>query len=254
MLNDSDMINSATGFGQHRDLILIDGQLANNKKPMQNTELELMLLKTPGALRMCNSNGGSGNISLGNNINTTMLTNNNSSAQNCINNNSRRHAQDSVDCSGDLQPEEDPGFHSSNDTMDRMKKLEHESANNNGQAALPSNSELDENVVSISVPSGFGVNQSTPQKGNGTMGSTGSVNASSDKLDTVTADVIISEYPSDCFPEPMYKYCMWCMDETPFWIKWKEIRFRCYQFVEHKYFETLVITLILISSMALVCQ
>ena len=78
-------------------------------------------------------------------------------------------------------------------------------------------------------------------------------NVNADKLETATADVIISEYPSECFPEYLYKYCPTCLEETPFWIKWKEIRLRCYQFVEHKYFETLVITLILISSMALVC-
>lgn len=72
------------------------------------------------------------------------------------------------------------------------------------------------------------------------------------KVDVATADVIIVEYPSECFPEPMYQYCPWCLSETPFWAKWKKIRSKCYKFVEHKYFETLVITLILISSMALV--
>lgn len=77
-------------------------------------------------------------------------------------------------------------------------------------------------------------------------------NVDADKLETATADVIISEYPAECFPEYMYKYCPSCLEETPFWLKWKEIRHRCYQLVEHKYFETLVITLILISSMALV--
>jgi voltage-gated sodium channel type II alpha len=77
-------------------------------------------------------------------------------------------------------------------------------------------------------------------------------NMDADKLETATADVIISEYPSECFPDSFYKYCPTCLEETPFWIKWKEIRLRSYQFVEHKYFETLVITLILISSMALV--
>jgi hypothetical protein len=78
-------------------------------------------------------------------------------------------------------------------------------------------------------------------------------NVDADKLETATADVIISEYPSECFPDSFYKYCPTCLEETPFWIRWKEIRLRCYQLVEHKYFETLVITLILISSMALVC-
>lgn len=87
---------------------------------------------------------------------------------------------------------------------------------------------------------------------NGTMEASASLTGSGDKLDTVTADVILSEYPADCFPEKMYKYCPCCLEETPFLMKWKEIRFRCYHFVEHKYFETLIITLILISSMCLV--
>ena len=79
-------------------------------------------------------------------------------------------------------------------------------------------------------------------------------NVDADKLETATADVIISEYPSECYPEYLYRYCPSCLEETPFWIKWKAIRLWCYQLVEHKYFETLVITLILISSMALVCH
>lgn len=73
-----------------------------------------------------------------------------------------------------------------------------------------------------------------------------------DKMETATADVIINEYPSDCFPDNFYSLCPCCLEETPFLLWWKDIRFRSYQFVEHKYFETLVITLILISSMALV--
>ncbi|KAF7492427.1 Sodium channel protein para [Sarcoptes scabiei] len=74
------------------------------------------------------------------------------------------------------------------------------------------------------------------------------------KLDAATADVVINEYPSECWPEPMYQYCPWCLDETTFWARWKTIRSKCYKIVEHKYFETLVITLILISSMALALE
>lgn len=116
----------------------------------------------------------------------------------------------------------------------------------------------DENdVLSLAVPTGFGVGQLssvTPQMHmNGALeASVTSINNSNEKMDQATADVIISEYPAECFPEHMYKYCPSCLDETPFWIRWKEIRTSCYQFVEHKYFESLVITLILISSMALV--
>lgn len=79
-------------------------------------------------------------------------------------------------------------------------------------------------------------------------------NLDADKLDTATADVIIGEYPADCLPDGCYKYFPMCLEETPFWLNWKELRNKSYQLVEHKYFETLVITLILISSMALVCN
>ena len=112
-------------------------------------------------------------------------------------------------------------------------------------------------VLSLMVPTGFGVGQLSSMTPNMQMNgaldtSATSLNASGDKIDTATADVIISEYPAECFPDNMYQYCPWCLAETPFWIRWKEIRLRCYQTVEHKYFETLVITLILISSLALV--
>lgn len=73
-----------------------------------------------------------------------------------------------------------------------------------------------------------------------------------ERMETATADVIIAEYPAECFPEHMYTYCPWCLDETTFWARWKELRRKCYKCVENKYFETLVITLILISSMCLV--
>ena len=73
-----------------------------------------------------------------------------------------------------------------------------------------------------------------------------------ERMETATADVIISEYPAECFPEHMYKYCPWCLNDTQFWARWRELRLKCYKCVENKYFETLVITLILISSMCLV--
>lgn len=211
-----------------RDLILIDGQLNNNKKPKQaTTELELMLMKTPGALMMCNSNGGSGaaNVQMGNNLNTTVFTN----QANAI-----RH--DSVDSNAKQS------------TIASSEQLDRRKSSVENDEDFPLQEEEEGNVLSISVPSGFG----QPQP-NGTMETANmAITDSNDKIDTATADVIISEYPVDCFPEQMYDYCPWCLAETPFWIRWKEIRLRCYQFVEHKYFETLVITLILLSSMALV--
>lgn len=73
-----------------------------------------------------------------------------------------------------------------------------------------------------------------------------------DKIETATADVIVNEYPVDCFPDKWYDRCPWCLEETPFMLKWRELRYHSYNLVENKYFETLCITLILISSMTLV--
>lgn len=73
-----------------------------------------------------------------------------------------------------------------------------------------------------------------------------------DKIETATADVIVNEYPVDCFPEKWYECFPWCLKETPFALKWRELRYHSYNLVENKYFETVCITLILISSMTLV--
>lgn len=73
-----------------------------------------------------------------------------------------------------------------------------------------------------------------------------------DRIETATADVIVNEYPVDCFPDKWYEKCPWCLDETPWLLKWKELRYNSYNLVENKYFETVCITLILISSMTLV--
>lgn len=73
-----------------------------------------------------------------------------------------------------------------------------------------------------------------------------------DKIETATADVIVNEYPIDCFPDKWYERCPWCLEETPFMLKWRELRYHSYNLVENKYFETVCITLILISSMTLV--
>lgn len=74
-----------------------------------------------------------------------------------------------------------------------------------------------------------------------------------DKVETATADIIVNEYPVDCFPEKWYEKCPWCLEEeTPYAAKWKELRYNSYNLVENKYFETVCITLILISSLTLV--
>lgn len=76
-----------------------------------------------------------------------------------------------------------------------------------------------------------------------------------DKVETATADVIVNEYPVDCFPDDWYAKCPWCLEESTPWLsRWKDLRFNSYNLVENKYFETVCITLILISSMTLVSK
>lgn len=62
------------------------------------------------------------------------------------------------------------------------------------------------------------------------------------------------EYPEDCFPPKCYKKFPFLAgdDETPFWLGWGQLRLKTYQLIENKYFETAVITMILLSSLALV--
>lgn len=76
-----------------------------------------------------------------------------------------------------------------------------------------------------------------------------------DKLETATSDVIIPELPADCCPDCCYTRfatCC-CYDESkPLWLKYKIIRTKVFALVENKYFETVVVVLILTSSLALV--
>ena len=74
------------------------------------------------------------------------------------------------------------------------------------------------------------------------------------KVETATADVIMNEYPVDCFPDKWYNWCPSCMAETPLMLRWKELRYKGYLLVENKYFETICIALILLSSMTLVSR
>lgn len=65
---------------------------------------------------------------------------------------------------------------------------------------------------------------------------------------------VIDEYPADCFPESYYKkFPILAGDEdSPFWQGWGNLRLKTFQLIENKYFETAVITMILMSSLALV--
>lgn len=62
------------------------------------------------------------------------------------------------------------------------------------------------------------------------------------------------EYPSDCFPDDCYRRFPFLMgdEESPFWQGWANLRLKTFQLIENKYFETAVITMILLSSLALV--
>lgn len=65
---------------------------------------------------------------------------------------------------------------------------------------------------------------------------------------------VIDDSPSDCCPDPFYKkFPVFAGDEdSPFWQGWGNLRLKTFQLIENKYFETAVITMILLSSLALV--
>ncbi|VVC31902.1 Sodium ion transport-associated,Voltage gated sodium channel, alpha subunit,EF-hand domain,Ion transport [Cinara cedri] len=64
------------------------------------------------------------------------------------------------------------------------------------------------------------------------------------------------EYPEDCFSPKCYKRFPFLAgdDETPFWLGWAQLRLKTFQLIENKYFETAVITMILLSSLALALE
>lgn len=68
--------------------------------------------------------------------------------------------------------------------------------------------------------------------------------------------VIEEEYSADCFPEPCYKKFPFLAgdDDSPFWQGWANLRYKTFRLIENKYFETAVITMILLSSLALALE
>ena len=70
----------------------------------------------------------------------------------------------------------------------------------------------------------------------------------------VDGEIIDGEYPADCCPDNCYKRFPFLAgdDDAPFWQGWANLRLKTFQLIENKYFETAVITMILLSSMALV--
>ncbi|XP_055302529.1 sodium channel protein para isoform X17 [Sitodiplosis mosellana] len=69
-------------------------------------------------------------------------------------------------------------------------------------------------------------------------------------------DEIIEEGPIDCLPEACYKkFPIFAGDEdSPFWQGWGNLRLKTFRLIENKYFETAVITMILLSSLALALE
>lgn len=65
---------------------------------------------------------------------------------------------------------------------------------------------------------------------------------------------VLADYPADCCPDGCYKRFPFLAgdDDAPFWQGWANLRLKTFQLIENKYFETAVITMILLSSMALV--
>ncbi|KAF3425644.1 hypothetical protein E2986_04253 [Frieseomelitta varia] len=69
-------------------------------------------------------------------------------------------------------------------------------------------------------------------------------------------DPIEPDYPADCCPENCYKKFPFLAgdDDAPFWQGWANLRLKTFQLIENKYFETAVILMILLSSMALALE
>ena len=62
------------------------------------------------------------------------------------------------------------------------------------------------------------------------------------------------QYPDACFPDHWYDKLPFLKgnDESPFWQVWSLLRLKTFRLIENKYFETAVIIMILLSSLALV--
>ncbi|XP_058457332.1 sodium channel protein para isoform X47 [Malaya genurostris] len=69
-------------------------------------------------------------------------------------------------------------------------------------------------------------------------------------------DEVIEDSPADCCPDNFYKKfpAMAGDDDAPFWQGWANLRLKTFQLIENKYFETAVITMILLSSLALALE
>ena len=75
-------------------------------------------------------------------------------------------------------------------------------------------------------------------------------------LDANAQELLMSEYPADCCPLKCYIHfpCMAGDEDSPFWQGWAALRIKTFRLIENKYFETAVIAMILLSSLALVSR
>ncbi|CAL8132976.1 unnamed protein product [Orchesella dallaii] len=63
------------------------------------------------------------------------------------------------------------------------------------------------------------------------------------------------EYPADCMPPNFYeRFPIFNVDDTPFGAAWGNARLKTFRLIENKYFETAVIIMILLSSLALALE
>ncbi|XP_052752161.1 sodium channel protein para isoform X21 [Galleria mellonella] len=78
------------------------------------------------------------------------------------------------------------------------------------------------------------------------------------KTDVVVAaeEDLIDDTPADCCPEPCYQKFPFLAgdDDSPFWQGWGMLRLKTFKLIENTYFETAVITMILLSSLALALE
>ncbi|XP_047029040.1 sodium channel protein para isoform X10 [Helicoverpa zea] len=78
------------------------------------------------------------------------------------------------------------------------------------------------------------------------------------KTDIIVAadEEVVDDSPADCCPEPCYAKFPFLVgdDESPFWQGWGMLRLKTFKLIENTYFETAVITMILLSSLALALE
>lgn len=75
-------------------------------------------------------------------------------------------------------------------------------------------------------------------------------------LEATTQELMMQEYPAECCPDKCYiRFPFLAGDhDSPFWQGWGALRIKTFRLIENKYFETAVITMILVSSLALVSR